>query len=399
MGFRLTEDQEQLRESVERFVREQYGVEAWRAAARQEPGFREDHWRTMADLGWLAAALPEEYGGLGLGPRERSVIMESLGRGLALEPFWSTAVLGAELVIATATPAQKQDFLPRIADGSLRLAFALAESGSRYQWTDVRCRAERHGDGYRITGHKIAVLDAASAHRLLVLARTAGEDAAPGGLSLFWVDGRAKGVERRDFLTLDERRCSDIRFDAMEVSRSQLLGAEGQAAGAVEQAMDHAMAALCAEAVGAMSAVLQTTVEYLKTRKQFGKNLSEFQALRHRVADMVIATEQSRSISAMSAMCLNGDVMQRKRIVAAAKVQIGNAGRFVGESAVQLHGGIGISDDLHVGHYLKRLMVINLLLGDASFHLKRFADLDGSAARSIDRSLIERERKLVELAG
>ena len=399
MGFRLTEDQEQLRESVERFVREQYGVEAWRAPPPPAPRVGADPGGEMGGRGGGAPARGGGYGGVGLGPRERSVIMESLGRGLALEPFWSTAVLGAELVIATATPAQKQDFLPRIADGSLRLAFALAESGSRYQWTDVRCRAERHGDGYRIPGHKIAVLDAASAHRLLVLARTAGEDAAPEGLSLFWVDGRAKGVERRDFLTLDERRCSDIRFDAVEVSRSQLLGAEGQAAGAVEQAMDHAMAALCAEAVGAMSAVLQTTVEYLKTRKQFGKNLSEFQALRHRVADMVIATEQSRSISAMSAMCLNGDVMQRKRIVAAAKVQIGNAGRFVGESAVQLHGGIGISDDLHVGHYLKRLMVINLLLGDASFHLKRFADLDGSAARSIDTSLIERERKLVELAG
>jgi butyryl-CoA dehydrogenase len=383
MQFSLTDEQRQLRASVERFGSDHYGFEAWRTAARSDPGFRSELWRAMADMGWLAVAVPEAYGGLGLGARERAVIMEGLGRSLALEPYWSTAVLGAELLLAAGSEAHKRDWLPKLAEGSLRLAFAFPEAGTRYDWTRVSCAAERVAGGYRLRGRKIAVLDAPAADRLIVLARTGGAPDARQGLSLFCVDAAAAGLTRRDFLTIDERRCADIRFDGVLVDEALRLGAEGAAADAVQQAMDHAAIALCAESVGAMFAVLEQTVAYLKTRRQFGKFLSEFQALRHRVADMVMAAEQTRSLAAMAASAaIDSSGTALSRIASAAKAQAGEAGRFVGESAVQLHGGIGVTDELAIGHYLKRLTAIDFLLGDAAFHRGRFADLDPALAQA-----------------
>lgn len=374
MEFGQTDDQRQLQDSVDRFVRERYSFESWRTFARADAGFSEENWRAMADLGWLAVAVPEAYGGLGLSVRERAVIMESFGRGLVLEPYWSTAVLGAELLLACGSEAQCQDFLPKLAEGRLKLAVALTEPGARFEWTHIRCRAERSGDGYRLNGRKIAVLDAPAADRLLVLARTGGAWDERAGLSLFWVGRDTPRITRRDFRTVDERRCSDLVFDDVQLHDAQLIGVEGAAADVLERAIDHAIAALCSEAVGAMTRLVEMTVDYLKTRKQFGRPLAEFQALRHRVADMVMATEQSRSLATLCSLHLEDGPKNRSYIAAAAKSQIGTAGRFVGQNAVQLHGGIGVTDELPIGHLLKRLMAIDTMLGDTSFHLKRIAD-------------------------
>lgn len=370
MEFLLDEEQRRLRDSVERFVRRAFDVRQRRDEAAHPAGFAPDRWRAMADLGWLAATIAEADGGLGLGLRERHIIMEGLGRGLALEPYTSNAVLAADLVGALGSDAQRQDFLPRIADGSLRVAVALYEAGGRYAWSDARCRAQRVDGGYRIEGEKISVLDVASADRILFLAR---ED--DGDLSLFWIAVAADGLERREFPTLDGRRCADLRLHGVRVPEAHRLGAGRDVEAALDLAIDRAAVATCAEAVGAMSGALEATVDYLKTRRQFGQPLSSFQVLRHRVADMVIATEQARSLVVRAATCLEADPPLRRRMVSAAKVQAGTSGRFVGESAVQLHGGMGMTEEHAVGHYLKRLMVTDMLFGDTAHHLERFAAL------------------------
>jgi len=371
MQLALTADQQQLRDSVTRFVRENYSYDAWRRRARSPRDTDGAAWGEIAGLGWTAVAVPEAYGGLGLGARERGVILEAFGAGLVLEPYWSSAVMCAELLRIAGTGAQKERHLPGIADGSVRGAFACLEADTRYDWTAVSCRAERAGAGWTLKGEKIAVLDAPAADRLMVLARTDGVPGDPEGLTLFWVRSDAAGITRHDFRTLDERGCSDITLRDVQVGADDLVGAEGRAAAAVTEAIDHGIAALCAEAVGTMGSAVTATVEYLKTRRQFGKPLAEFQALRHRVADMVVALEQSRSIAALCTAALDGPPAERTRLAAVAKAQIGTAGRFVGESAVQLHGGIGVTDELQIGHFMKRLLATDILLGDTRHHLAR----------------------------
>ncbi|HYF19650.1 MAG TPA: acyl-CoA dehydrogenase family protein [Ramlibacter sp.] len=364
-----------LQEAVERFVREHYTLPAWRESARTAPGFRETLWRSMAGLGWLATTIPEDCAGLGLGPGERAVLMEGIGRGPVLEPYWSTAVFGAELVRAAGSASQRHSLLEPVARGELRLAVALHEPGARYDWTQVDCRAVRDGHGWRLSGSKVAVLDAAHADRLLLLARREAD----GELGIFCIEARAAGLSRRDYPTLDERRCSDLRLDGVPAAAADLLEA-APAAAAMQQAIDHALVALGAEAVGAMAMLLQATVDYLQARRQFGRPLAEFQVLRHRVADMLMATEQTRSLVLLAADRVRDDAPDRSRLAAAVKVQAGQAGRFVGESAVQLHGAVGVTDELPVGHWFKRLLTIDFLLGDAAFHLGRIADLDPELA-------------------
>jgi len=375
MQFTPGDDERQLRDSAERFVDERYGFDAWRATAREHGGFRRQTWDAMAGLGWMAVALPEDCGGLGLGARERAAIVEALGSGLVLEPYWSTAVMCAELLLGAAAPPQRRAWASRIADGSLRGAFACFEPSTGYDWRAVRCTARRVDGRWRIDGEKIAVLDAPLADRLMVLARTGGAPGDAAGLSLFWIPADLDGVARRDFPSVDERRCSDLTLTRVEPPEDALLGEAGAAAEAVGRAIDHGLAALCAESVGVMTRALRDTVAYLKVRRQFGRPLAEFQALRHRVADMVMALEQSRSIATLCTVSLDDTPAQRARTAAAAKAQIGLAGRFVGESAVQLHGGIGVTDELQVGHHLKRLLAIDALLGDANHQLARVADL------------------------
>jgi len=373
MTTALTGDQQQLRDAATRFVRERYSHADWRRRARQDGGFDAGTWRQMADLGWTAVAVPEAHGGLGLGARERGVLMEAFGAGLVLEPYWSSAVMCAELFRLAGTRAQQSAWLPRIADGSVRGALALLERGTRHDWTAMACGARRNGDGWTLHGDKLAVLDAPVSGHLMVAARTGGQPGDTYGLSLFWIAADAPGLSRTDYRTVDERHASDIVFDGVAVAAGALIGTEGQAGPAIAEAIDHGIAALCAEAVGTMAAAVDATVQYLKTRKQFGKPLAEFQALRHRVADMVVALEQSRSIATQCTLALDGGAARRAHTAAVAKAQIGTAGRFIGESAVQLHGGIGVTDELQIGHFMKRLLAIDILLGDTRHHLARIA--------------------------
>ena len=375
MQFALSEEERQLEESAARFIRERYGFDHWRETARHRQGFDAATWRAMADLGWMAVSLPVEHGGLDAGQRARGVIMESIGQALVLEPYWSSAVVCADLLQRLGDPEQRERWLPLLASGSLRGALACCEPATGYAWSEVRCVANRQAAGWRLQGEKIAVLDAPWADRLMVLARTGAEDAGAGALALFWIPAHSPGLRRRDYPTVDERRCSDLLLEGVQVDAECLVGVPGEVHDGMSQVLDQATAALCHEAVGTMSRAVQATIDYLKVRRQFGRPLSQFQALRHRVADMVMALEQSRSMASLCTLALGDEPRSRERVVAAAKAQVGIAGRFIGESAVQLHGGIGVTDELQVGHFLKRLLAIDALLGDTYHQLSLVARL------------------------
>ena len=362
-------------ETVDRFLAAHGDTAEWERVASGSEGWSRARWREMAELGWLGICLPESAGGLGCGIEERMAVMEAVGRGLVLEPYLSTAVLCAELISAGATDLQRAAFLPAIAAGDMVLAFAGSEPASRFETCDVQCSAQRNGDGWALNGAKIAVLDAPIADHLLVLARTDGERTSPHGLSVFIVEPAAPGVTMRGYPTLDRRRCADIEFIDVHAGAGALVGAESMAFPAVELALDHARVALCSEAVGIMDELVTTTIAYLKQRQQFGKPLAQFQVLRHRVADMHIACEQARSMAQMASATLLLGHPARSANAAAAKAQAGWSARFVGQQAVQLHGGMGVSNELRVGHWFKRLMAIDILLGNADHQVRRFGEL------------------------
>jgi alkylation response protein AidB-like acyl-CoA dehydrogenase len=370
MDFDLGDEQRQLQDGVGRFVRENYAFEAWRRTVTTEQGFRDEHWAQMAELGWLGVAVPEEFGGLGGSAIETMVIMEGFGRGLVAEPYLSTAVIGAGLMGA-GSAAQKRAILPALVQGRRKLAFAFAEHQARFNLADVAVAARKEGAGWTISGRKIVVADAPSADTLIVTARTAGGQREAPGVGLFLVDRRAKGVELAASRTLDHRRAADATFTA---AAAEALVAE-HAMPVVERVIDRAISALAAEAVGAMQVLCDATNEYLKTRRQFGRPIGQFQVLQHRMVDMLIALEQGRSMSLALAAQLAAGESETARMAAATKAQIGQSGRFVGQQAVQLHGGMGMSDELDIGHYMKRLMMIDLLFGNADHHRRRFASL------------------------
>jgi pimeloyl-CoA dehydrogenase small subunit len=380
MDFSLSDEQRQLQDSVGRFVRERYPFDQWRKITDTPEGFRADNWRQMAELGWLGVSFSEDAGGFGGSAVDTMVVMEGLGRGLVAEPYLSTVVLGGGFLQHGGSKAQKDELLPKLIEGNLKLAFAQAETQSRFALDDVATTAKAGDGGYILNGRKIVVYDAPAADKLVVSARTAGGPRDAAGISLFLVDRDAPGVHLRGYRTLDRRRAADITFDNVKLGAGALIGTKDNGLPLMQLVVDHGIAALAAEAVGAMQLLTDTTNEYLKTRKQFGKPIGSFQALQHRMVDIFIATEQARSMSYMIAMKLDAPTIERTRAASAAKTQIGQSGRFVGQQAVQLHGGMGMSDEMHVGHYMKRLMMIDMLFGNADFHRDRFIDLDDQAA-------------------
>lgn len=380
MDFDFSDEQRQLRDGVERFVRERYQFDQWKKIAASDSGISEENWRQMAELGWLAVSLPEEHGGLGGGGVETMIIMEGFGRGLVLEPYLSTVVLGGSLLGKGGTTAQQAELLPKIGEGKLRLALAMAEHQGRYNFADVSLAARAEGSGYVLSGRKCVVLDAPNADKIVVSARTGGGQRETSGISLFLVDRDAKGLSLRAYRTLDRRRAADLVFDNVRVDAASLIGGKDQGHALLSEAIDHGIAAVAAEAVGAMQCLHDATNDYLKTRKQFGVPIGSFQVLQHRMVDMHIALEQARSLALMVNMKLAGAPGERARAAAAAKVQVGQSARFVGQQAVQLHGGMGMTDELTVGHYKKRLMMIDVLFGNAEHHRRRFAELDEAEA-------------------
>jgi alkylation response protein AidB-like acyl-CoA dehydrogenase len=376
MDFSLSDEQQLLKDSVDRFVRENYGLADRRKAVAAEDGFSRAHWRTMAELGWLGAALPEEYGGIGGGPVETMVIMEGFGRGLVVEPYFASVVLGGNLVLAGGSDGLKREILPGLAEGRLLLAFAFAERQSRYDLFDVETTARRSGGGFVLNGHKGVVIHGGSADKIVVSARTAGGVRDRNGISLFVVDGDARGVSRRGYQTIDGLRAAEISLENVEVPAGAALGAIDHAMPLIDDVARRGMAALAAEAVGIMDTMQSLTNDYLKTRQQFGRPLGKFQALQHRMVDILIACEESRSAALAATLRLDDeDAVRRDKAVAAAKVKIGQAAHFVGQNAIQLHGGMGMTDEMHISHYFKRLTLIDTMFGDHAYHLKRYAAL------------------------
>ena len=374
MDFSLTEEQQLLKDSVDRFVRENYEFETRRKTAATSDGFTDENWKQMAELGWLAVALPEEFGGIGGGATETMVIMEGFGRGLVLEPFFATVVLGANLIQQAGNDVQKEDLLPKLAEGNLKLCFAYAERQARFDLNDIETKAEKSGAGYTINGAKGVVFGAAAADKIILAARTSGDTRDTNGITLFIVDSDATGVSRRDYVTNDALRASEIAFENVFVDASAVLGVADNAYSVIERVAEFAVAALCAEAVGCMDVLKEETNEYIKTREQFGQPIGKFQVLQHRMVDILINCEEARSMAYVAtAMMDSDDAEERARSVAAAKAQIGKSARFVGQNSIQMHGGMGMTDEMKVGHYFKRLTMIDLTFGDQDYHTKRFA--------------------------
>jgi alkylation response protein AidB-like acyl-CoA dehydrogenase len=373
MDFQLSEEQTLLADSVESWLQDKYDFERWRKLVKTDLGYAEENWKTMADLGWLAIPLPEEAGGLGGGAVDAMLLAERFGRHMVAEPYFSTVILGAGLIQAAGDDKQKAEWLPAIAEGKAKWAFAHAEHGARFALNETRTKATKTADGWTLSGKKIVVWDAATADRLIVLARSAGGDTDAKGLGLFVVDASGAGVARHDYRTVDNRRASDIQLDHAPVLA--VLGDPAHALPAVEAVIDQAIAYMASEAVGAMAALHETTLAYAKTRKQFGRAIGEFQVIQHRLVDMMMQVESARSLALLAALKAAAEPKDRARAAAAAKVQLGRSGRFVGQQAVQIHGGMGMTDELNVGHYMKRLMMLDTTFGNADFHQRRFAAL------------------------
>jgi len=375
MDFTFSEEQRLLRDSLAGFLGDAYGFAKRRDTLRTEAGWRPEIWRAFAtDLGILGAALPEALGGLGGGPVDTMVIMEELGRALVVEPFLDTVVIAAGLLKRFDTPAAK-DAIKRIIAGELIATLAWGEPAGRFNPADVATTARRDGAGWRLDGRKAVVSSAPWASQLLVTARTSGGPRHAEGISLFLVDKPAAGVTTRDYPMVDGGRASEIAFDGVALGADALLGDEGQALPVVELVLDEARAALCAEAVGVMSELQRQTVDYAKQRRQFGQAIGDFQVLQHRMVDMFTQYEQSVSMTYMATLKLDLPAAARAKAVSAAKVYVGRACTFLGQSAVQIHGGIGITDELPLSHYFKRAAMIESALGSSEYHLRRYQSL------------------------
>jgi len=371
MDFNLSKEQELLRDGLGKFLSTRYDLEKSRAAAKTGAGWQPDIWRGFADeLGILGAALPEDVGGIGGGPVEVMVIAEALGHALVVEPYVDTIVVAAGLLQRAGGPAAKA-LLQKVVAGSAIVALAAAEATSGEQWQDVSTVADRDGDEWVLRGSKIVAMSAPLATHLLITART------PGGLSLFLVEteSASTGIETHNYRTVDDRRAADLVFDGLRLPASALLGEEGDAWPSLARARDEGAAAICSEAVGCMRKVLADTVEYCKQRQQFGQPIGSFQVLQHRMVDMYMEVEQAVAAVYLAVLNLEAEPDARARAVSAAKATIGRAARFIGQQAVQLHGGMGMTEELAIGHYFKRLTALQFEFGSTDFHVARYAQL------------------------
>ncbi len=374
MNFSFTDEQNLLRESVEKLVAAEYPFEVRRELAASDAGFSPERWRKFAELGWLGLGIPEDAGGVGGGPVETAIVMEALGAGLAVEPYLATVVMGAELL--KRDESARGDRLARLAAGDLQLAFAFVERQSRYELANVETRAEPDSGGYRITGAKSVVFNAPAADVIAVSARTSGGSRDREGLTVFALDANAPGLEVREYRTMDGLRAGEVALEGVRAGPGDVLGRPGKGLAVTEGAVNAGIVAACAEASGIMGRMHRDTIEYLKHREQFGAALATFQALQHRLVDMYMACELSRSMAYMAAVRLadpETEAAELRKAIAAAKVRIGRAGRFVGENAIQLHGGMGMTDEMPISHYFKRLILIDSQFGDADHHLREVA--------------------------
>lgn len=367
MDFDFTEDQRLLKDSVDRLIADRYAFEARKGYMKHPSGWSAEMWAQYAELGLLGLPFSEDHGGFGGGAIETALVMEAFGRGLVLEPYLATVVLGGGLLRHAAGEEMQAELIPQIVSGELRLAFAHVERHSRWNLADVSTKATRDGAGWVLNGEKSVVLHGDSAGKLLVTARTGGGQRDRGGIGVFLVDAADGGVSRRGYPTQDGLRAAEI---SLANARGAALGDPGGALPAVERVVDEAIAALCSEAVGGMGEMLSITTDYMKQRKQFGRAIGEFQVLQHRAVDMFVALEQAKSMALYATMMASDEnPAERRQAISAAKVQIGKSGKHIGEEAVQLHGGIAMTMEYKVGHYFKRMTMIEQMFGSTEDHL------------------------------
>lgn len=374
MDFNLSDDRRMLKESLSRFLQDRYGFETRDGIAKSEEGFSREVWGQMAELGLIGAMLPEEVGGFGGDGFDIMTVMEELGRAIVVEPVLPTAVLGAGILADAGSDSQKA-LLEKVIAGELLLAFAHGEPESRYSLSEVRCRAEKSGDNWSLTGHKAVVLNGDTADKIIVSARTSGADDDEEGVTLFLIDADAKWLSRRGYATVDGGRAAEITLENVEVPDEDVIGSVSAAFPVIERNVGRGILAACAEALGAMESAKDMTLEYLQTRKQFGAPLGKFQVLQHRMVEMCLEIEQARSAVILAAGRMEEDRATREAALSAAKNLVGRTARLVAEESIQMHGGIGMTWEYALPHFAKRLTMIDHLFGDTEHHLERFVAL------------------------
>ena len=361
-----------LAESVARFIDNDYDFGRRQQIVEAGVGYSRELWQTYAELGWTAVPFSEDDGGLGGGPIELILMMEQFGRGLVIEPYLATIILAGGVLRRTASAQQKEKWLSGIIEGRTQAALAFAEPQARFEISDIATKADSNGDGFILNGQKNLVLNGNNADLLIVPARTGGAQSDRNGITLFAVESDSAGIDRKDYPTVDAHQAADISFDSVRVDSQSILGEVGQGYATLQTVIDEATLAVCAEAVGIMRTMHDKTVEYAKSRVQFGVPIGSFQALQHRMVDMLMACEQTHSLLLWAAM-LNADGdPDASKAISALKYQIGTAGRTVAQEAVQIHGGMGVTWELDISHYFKRFTAIELLFGNADFHLNRY---------------------------
>ncbi len=395
MDFSYTEEQNLLRDSVERFLEKNYSFEQRRAIAEGRHGMSPVLWEGLASLGLLGLTFSSDYDGYGGSGIETMIVMEAFGRHLVLEPFWPTVVTCASAIHLAGDEEQKKVLLPRIADGSMKFALAHVEPGGRFDLAHVETTAHQEAGQWIINGKKSVVIHGAAADLLIVPARTSGRTTDRAGISLFFVNPAEEGVEGRDYPTYDGMRAAEVGFNNVHIGPESLIGVLDGGYPLLERVVDLAIAALCAEAVGCMDALNAQTLEYLKTRQQFGVPIGKFQALQHRMVDVRMEYEMAKSMAILAAVKVDSaDPVERRRAVSAAKERIGRAARFVGQQAIQLHGGMGMTNELPAGHYFKRLTAIDTQFGPSDHHLDQFLSAESVAPVEAPVRLKSRWRKI-----
>jgi alkylation response protein AidB-like acyl-CoA dehydrogenase len=380
MDFNFSEEQSMLRDTVASFLRDKYDFETRRKIVASPSGWRADYWKAFAEeLGILGAPFSEDLGGLGGGAVDNMIVMEEFGKALVIEPYLGTVVIGGGFLKHSGY-AGAASVIEGIIAGTTTIAFAYAEPQARYSWRDLKTTARKEGSGYVLNGHKAVVVGAPFASHLVVTARTGGGQRDAGGVSVFLVDKGLKGVVTRDYPTVDGGRASEVHFENVSIPADALIGEEGGGLPLVDKVIDEAIAAVGAEAVGVLRRLHEGTLDYARQRKQFGTAIGNFQVLQHRMVDMFIEVEQAVSMTYMATLKLDEGADARAKAVSAAKVRIGRACRFVGQNAIQIHGGMGMTDELAIGHYFKRATIIEGLFGSVDHHLKRYESLSFGAA-------------------
>ena len=375
MDFTFNEEQTLIQDQVDQFIQKEYDWETRQSLSNSELGFGDNNWQKFAELGWLGISTSEDNGGFGGSAIESMLIMEAFGKGLVVEPFLETIIMSGGLIDEHGTDQQKSSILEPAIAGQLHLALAYAEPQSRFNLSDVVAEAKSDGDNFILNGYKSVVMNGPSANKIIISARTSGSQLEENGITLFIVDGDSQGLNKTNYKTVDGRRASDLTIENVSVSKDDIIGQIDAGFDILDSSIDRAILAISAEAVGAMEVLYKTTVEYTKTREQFGTSIGKFQVLQHRMVDMFMEYEQCKSLLYMATMKHEEGSADAKKAISGLKYQVGKAGRFIGQQAVQLHGGMGVTDELNVGHYFKRLTTVGTIFGNSDYHLKKYTSL------------------------